>query len=175
MTEGANSREEALDSSQWRPLRLLMEAMDDDIAGLYEDAGITGLRPRFAGPLIALARHEVMSVQELATRAEVTHSAMSQTVAAMRKSELVEDAGPGDGSGGRDGRTRQVRLSQRGHELVSFVEAEWLATEASLRELEAELPYGVGQVVADVRAAFAARPFKDRLKANLERALRGEL
>lgn len=158
-----------LESSRWRPLRVLLEAMDQDIASLYDDAGITGLRPRFVGPLIQLARRGPMTIQELATAVEVTHSAMSQTAGAMRKAGLVDDAD------NPDGRTRRIQLSERGREVLPFLEAEWRATEATVRDLEAELPYPLSRVVADIQAALAQRSFKQRLGDNLAAALQGRL
>lgn len=156
--------EDLLDSSHWRPLRLLLAEIDQAIASLYEQAGITGVRTRFVGPLIQLSRRESMTIQELAVAMEVTHSAMSQTVAAMRRAGLVE------GAEGTDGRTRRVRLTGRSRELLPFLAAEWRATEASIRELDAEIPYPLSRVVDDLRAALAARPFGDRLAEHLDRA-----
>ena len=161
--------EDLLDSSRWRPLRLLQEAMDRDIASLYDEAGITGLRSRFVGPLIQLSRHESMTIQELATSVEVTHSAMSQTAAAMR------DAGFVDSAESSDGRTRRVKLSDRGREVLPFLEAEWRATEATVREVEEEIPYPLGQVIEDIAAALATRSFRQRLNDNLAKALDGRL
>lgn len=158
-----------LDSSRWRPLSQMLAAMDRDIASLYEDADIAGLRTRYVGPLIQLGRRESMTIQQLADSVEVTHSAMSQTAAAMRKAGLVEPAES------EDRRARRIRLSSRGRELLPFLEAEWRATEATVRDLEAELPYPLSQVVADIAEALRVRPFKDRLAANLQRARAGEL
>ncbi|HTF12078.1 MAG TPA: MarR family transcriptional regulator, partial [Asanoa sp.] len=67
------------------------------------------------------------------------------------------------------GRTRRIRLSARGRELVPFLAAEWRATETSLRELEAELPYPLSTVVDDIRRALERRSFRDRLRTNFER------
>lgn len=159
--------DDLLDSSHWRPLRLLLDAMDQEIAALYEQAGITGVRPRFVGPLIQLSRHEPMTIQALATSVEVTHSAMSQTAAAMRRAGLVEDAE------NPDGRTRRIRLSAHGREVLPFLMAEWRATEATVRELDAEIPYPLHRVVDDLRAALATRPFRQRLEQNLARARTG--
>ncbi|HEY8471412.1 MAG TPA: MarR family transcriptional regulator [Natronosporangium sp.] len=153
--------EDLLDSSYLRPLRLLLDQLDREIAGLYEAAGITGVRTRFVGPLIQLSRRGSMSVQQLADAMAVTHSAMSQTVAAMRRAGLVEDAE------NTDGRTRKVRLTDRSRELMPYLVAEWRATEAAIRELDAEIPYPLRRVVEDLRAAFAARPFRERLIAHL--------
>jgi DNA-binding MarR family transcriptional regulator len=159
--------EDMLDSHRWRPLRLLLDAMDQDIVSLYEEAGITGIRSRFAAPMIQLSRREPMTIQELATAIEVTHSAMSQTAAAMRTAGLVDSAE------NDNGRTRRIQLSARGRELLPFVEAEWRATEAAVRELEADIPYALTQVVEDIKAALAARSFGDRLRDNLAKVHKG--
>jgi DNA-binding MarR family transcriptional regulator len=161
--------EDLLNSSHWRPLRLMLDAMDQDIASLYDEAGITGLRTRFVGPLIQLSRHESMTIQELATSVEVTHSAMSQTAAAMRKAGFVDSAES------NDGRTRRVELSERGREVLPFLEAEWRATEETVRELDAEIPYALSQVVEDINGALATGSFRQRLNANLAKALGGRL
>ncbi|WP_234361812.1 MarR family transcriptional regulator [Plantactinospora sp. BB1] len=169
---GAEKREESrdlLDSSHWRPLWQMLNAMDQEIASLYDEAGISGLRTRFVGPLIQLSRHESMTIQELATAVEVTHSAMSQTAAAMRAAGFVDSAEGGDG------RTRRIRLSSRGREVLPLLEAEWRATEATVRELEAELPYPLSRVVEDINAALATRSFRQRLADNLAQALDGRL
>ncbi|MEV0271761.1 MarR family transcriptional regulator [Hamadaea sp. NPDC050747] len=147
--------------SRWRPLRLLLEGVDQQIASIYVDAGVDGMRTRFVGPLIHLGRRGAMTVRELAESVEVTHSAMSQTVAAMRSAGFVADAD------NPDGRTRRVQLSDRGQAVIPLLEAEWRATEEALAELEAEIPYPVTQVVADLTAALAKRSFRERLDARL--------
>jgi DNA-binding MarR family transcriptional regulator len=147
-----------LDSSYYGDLFRLLAEMDQDIAGLYAEAGIEGVRTRFVGPLIDLDRRGPLTIQELADARRVSHSAMSQTAAAMRKAGLVE---PADGT---DGRTRRVRLTERSRELVPFLRAEWRATEATVRALDAELAHPLMRAVADVRAALAARPWGPPLR-----------
>jgi DNA-binding MarR family transcriptional regulator len=155
-----------LDSSYYGGLFRLLADMDRDIAGLYAEAGIAGVRTRFVGPLIDLARSGPLTIQELADRRKGTHSAMSQTVAAMRKAGLVERAEDSDG------RTRKVRLTDTSREIMPFLQAEWRATEATVRALDAELPYPVSRMVDDIRAALATRPFAQRLRDNLAEQLR---
>lgn len=155
--------EDLLESSHWRPLRILLNAMDSQIVSLYDDEGIEGVRTRFVGPLIRLSLHGPMTIQELAARVQVTHSAMSQTASAMRKAGLVEDA---DNS---DRRTRRIQLTEHGRDLMPFLKAEWRATEAAIRELEAEIPYPLSQVVRDIEEALAKRGFKQRLLAHLDK------
>ncbi len=153
-----------LDSNHWSDLHALLAEMDRDIAGLYAEAGIEGVRTRFVSPLIALHRYGPMTIRELAAVREVSHSAMSQTAAAMREAGLVESD-----DGGGDARTRRVRLTGRARGLVPFLIAEWRATEATVRALDAALPYSLTQVTADLRALLAQRSFADRLRADLAR------
>ncbi|TWF74704.1 MarR family protein [Pseudonocardia hierapolitana] len=145
------------EQGRWRPLRRLLDAMDADIARLYTERGITGVRPRFVAPLIRLGRRGGMTIRQLAESLEVTHSAMSQTVAALQRDGLVTTAA------GADARTRQVLLTERARELLPFLEAEWRATEEVVAELEAEIPYALSQVVEDLQAALDRRSFHDRI------------
>ena len=150
-----------LDGSKWRPLRVLMAAMDRDIAALYDAAGIAGFRPRYSPALLELARRGPLTIRQLADAIEVTHSAMSQTVAAMRTAGLVTSS-PTD-----DGRTRAVKLTRKARELLPFVEAEWRATEHSVAELEDEIPYALTRVVRDIEHALVRESWSDRLQRHL--------
>jgi DNA-binding MarR family transcriptional regulator len=149
------------EQGQWRPLRQLLDAMDADIARLYTERGISGVRPRFVGPLIRLGRRGGMTIRQLTESLDVTHSAMSQTVAALQRAGLVTTAP------GADARTREVVLTERAHALLPFLEAEWRATEQVVAELEAEIPYALSQVVRDLEAALARRSFHDRIADKL--------
>jgi hypothetical protein len=89
---------------------------------------------------------------------------MSQTVAAMRTAGLVENA---PAAPGVDARTRPVQLTGRSRELIPFLEAEWRATELTVRELDAELPYPLSRVADDLAALLKRRSFAERLRGNL--------
>ena len=147
-----------------RPLKRLLDSMDDDIARIYKDRGIETVRPRFGMALIRLQHLGPLTVKERATHINVTHSAMSQTVAAMKKDALVES------SPGADARTRTIELTAQGQSLIPFLEAEWRATETAIQELNNELPYALTQVVQDMQAALAKRPFHQRIADHLEAA-----
>jgi DNA-binding MarR family transcriptional regulator len=162
MTTGPRHDEDPTQQSRWRPLRLLLAAMDDDIAELYAERGVAGVRPRYAMPLIRLAHRGPMTIQELAAALEVTHSAMSQTVSALRRDGLVAS------TPGPDARTRLVEPTDQGRELVPFLEAEWRATEGTLAELEEEVPYPLSQVVRDLQAALERVSFHDRIVQRLD-------
>jgi DNA-binding MarR family transcriptional regulator len=149
------------EQSRWRPLRVLLAAMDRDIARLYDARGLSELRPRFAMPLIRLGRSGPMTIRQLADAFDLTHSAMSQTVSAMRRQGLVHSV-PGS-----DARTREVALTEQAREIVPFLEAEWRSTERALVDLEEEIPYPLSRIVDDIEAALARRSFHDRIVANL--------
>jgi DNA-binding MarR family transcriptional regulator len=147
--------------SLWRPLRRLLSAIDADIARIYEEAGLAGVKPSFVMELLRLDAGGPMTITELARSVGRTHSAMSQKMSAMRRAGLVR-TGPGP-----DGRSKTIVLTPKARELAGRLAAEWRATEAALAELEAELPYPVTTVVRDIEAAVQQRSFYDRVKAKL--------
>jgi len=145
----------------WRPLWALFREMDGDIARLYREAEIEGVRTTWVGELLRLDRRGPMTIRELADSMGHSHSALSQKVAAMRAAGLV-DTLPGE-----DARTKRVTLTDRARSVVGRLAAEWRATERASRELEAELPYPLSQVVQDMRQALERRSFHDRIAALL--------
>lgn len=149
------------EESVWRPLRLLLAAMDDDIGRVYTDAAIDGIRPTHVMELLRLHARGPMTITELAASVHLTHSAVSQKVAALRRAGLVRTVP------GADARTKRVALTAKSRRLVPRLAAEWQATEQALVDLEAELPYPLSRVVDDLHAALARRSFHDRIAALL--------
>lgn len=149
------------EQSVWRPLRLLLDTMDADIARLYDEADLGEVRPSFVLELIRLHRYGPMTITELARSVQRTHSAVSQKVAAMRAAGLVRT------TVGADARSRRVALTAKARRITAKLAAEWQATEASVLELEAELPYPLTRVVADIEAALARRSWHDRIADKL--------
>jgi DNA-binding MarR family transcriptional regulator len=147
--------------SRWRPLRLLLDAMDADIARVYREAQIEGLKPSWVMELLRLHARGPMTIAELARSVERTHSAMSQKVSAMRAAGWVRT------SAGADARTKQVMLTARAARVAGRLAAEWRATEASVAEIEAEIPYPLTQVVTDIEQALRRKSFHDRITDKL--------
>jgi len=147
--------------STWRPLRLLMAAMDADIARIYAEAQITGLTPSMVMELLRLHARGPMTIRELADSVQKTHSATSQKVAAMRTAGLVRT------TPGADARTRKITLTAKARRIIGKLAAEWRATEAALADLEEEIPYPVGRVVTDIEAALRSKSFHDRITDKL--------
>lgn len=145
----------------WSSLHNLLATLDAEIEQVYLARGITGVRPRFAYPLIRLAHTGPLTIRELARSLDRSHSAISQTVAAMRKEGLVvSEPGP-------DARTRQVDLTERGRSLVPFLEAEWRATHAAVAELDTEVPHPLTAVVQELWRALDRRSMRQRVQDHL--------
>jgi DNA-binding MarR family transcriptional regulator len=149
------------EQSSWRPLRLLLAALDDDIATVYAQARIDGLKPSYVLELLRLHARGPMTISELAASVRRTHSAVSQKVAAMRAAGWVRT------TAGADARTKKVVLTAKARRVVDRLAAEWRATEAAVAELEAEIPYPLSRVVADIEAAVRRRSFHDRIADKL--------
>jgi DNA-binding MarR family transcriptional regulator len=147
--------------SRWRPLRLLQDAMDADIAQVYADAQVSGVKPSWVLELLRLHAQGPMTITELAESVQRSHSALSQKVAAMRAAGLVRT------TTGADARTRKVTLTAKARAITGKLAAEWRATEAAVAELEAEIPYPLSQVVTDIEAALGRRSFHDRIAEKL--------
>jgi hypothetical protein len=60
-------------------------------------------------------------------------------------------------------------LTPAAEALVDRLAAEWRATEAAVAELEAEVPYALSRVIADLEAALARKSFHDRIAERLAR------
>ena len=159
-----DERTDPTEHSRWRPLRLLQQAMDDDIARLYDAAGLEGLKPSWVMELLRLDARGPMTITELAASVQRTHSALSQKVAAMRAAGLVRT------TQGADARSKTITLTPKARRIAGRLAAEWRATEAAVTRLEEEIPYPLSRVVTDIEAALARRSFHDRIRDELERA-----
>jgi DNA-binding MarR family transcriptional regulator len=156
-----NTTPDPSEYSRWRPLRLLQAAMDADIARIYVEAQIDGLRPSFVMELLRLHARGPMTITELAESVQLTHSAISQKVAAMRSAGLVRT------TAGADARSKKVMLTAKAKRIAGRLGAEWRATEAAITEIEAEIPYPLSRVVTDIEEALRRRSFHDRIAEKL--------
>ncbi|MBF8191438.1 winged helix-turn-helix transcriptional regulator [Nonomuraea sp. K274] len=138
-------------------LRHVHDLMEGGIAELYADLGLPDYRPRFSPVVRALAAQGPMAIRDLATAIGVTHSAAGQTVAQMRRCDLVTL------EKGADARHRIVRLTGRASAALPLIEAEWAATERAVRELDAELPVPLAEVLRATVEALERRDFRARI------------
>ena len=144
-------------------MRLLQDAMDADIAKVYAEARIDGLKPSYVLELLRLHASGPMTITELARSVQRTHSGTSQKVAAMRAAGWVRT------TAGADARTKRVTLTAKASRVVGLLAAEWRATEAAVAEIEAEIPYPLSQVVTDIEDALRRKSFHDRIAGKLAR------
>lgn len=149
------------EQSRWRPVFRVLSGIDDEIARVYAENGIPDLKPTWAMEIIRLHVRGPMTIAELARSVERTHSAMSQKVAAMRAAGWLET------SPGPDARSKKVSLTPKAERIAAKLAAEWRATEASITELEAEIPYPLTRVADDISAALARKSFHDRITEKL--------
>ena len=137
--------------------------MDDDIAAVYAEARIDGLKPSFVMELLRLHARGPMTITELARSVRRTHSATSQKVAAMRAAGWVRT------TAGSDARSKRVALTAKATRVIGRLAAEWRATEAAVAEIEAESPYPLSRVVTDIEEALRRKSFHDRIAEKLAR------
>jgi DNA-binding MarR family transcriptional regulator len=149
------------EQSLWRPVHGLLADMDREIARLYAENGIADLKPNWVLVILRLRARGPMTIADLARSVDHTHSAMSQKVAAMRAAGWVET------SPGPDARSKKVSLTVKAERIAARLAAEWRATEASLAEIEAEIPYPMSRIAQDVRAVLARKSFHDRIAEKL--------
>ncbi|GAA4608765.1 DNA-binding MarR family transcriptional regulator [Actinoplanes octamycinicus] len=149
------------DHAVWRSLWDLQAALDADIARVYAEADLGGLKPVWVKELIKLHARGPMTITELAVAVGRTHSALSQKVSAMRAAGWVRTAA------GADGRTKKVVLTEKAEAVVERLAAEWRATEAAVAEIEAELPYPMTRVVRDIEEVLRRKSFRDRIAERL--------
>lgn len=155
--------EDPTERSLWGPVFRLLRDMDEEIARVYAENGIADLKPSWVTVILKLQARGPMTIAELARSLDQTHSALSQKVAAMRgKGWLATEPGS-------DARSKKVRLTARAERIADLLAAEWNATETCLEELEAELPYPLTSVAADIRHALASKRFGDRIAEKLAR------
>lgn len=141
------------------------EAIDQEIASLYDEAGIPGpAHPFREAPYPAVP-----------TRVD------DDSARDLRRGDPLGD----ESDGRRDARTRVCRKcreqrrsdpphpAERSAAGCAPLFAEWRATEATVRELEAEIPYALSQVIKHIDAALATRSFRERLNDNLAKGVEG--
>lgn len=138
-------------------LRHLLELTDGELAALERERGMADYRPRFSPVVRTLAADGPMSIRDLAVAVGVTHSAASQTVAQMVGNELVT-LRPGV-----DARQRIVHLTDRARTMLPAIKAEWDDTAAAMRELDAELPMPLAEVLSEAIHALRRRGLRERI------------
>jgi MarR family transcriptional regulator, organic hydroperoxide resistance regulator len=113
-------------------LRRLSESIDEDAGRIYVDLGID-FQQRWVGILEQLHNRGAQPVGELAASLGIRHSSVSQTRRSLEEAGLVEsEVDP------QDGRSRLLRLSGSGKDLVRRLQPLWKILNATSLELDQE-------------------------------------
>ena len=142
-------------------LRAMTAALDGDVQSLYDEFGVP-FRARFYPIVQHLLRSGPTRVNDLAAAIGVSQPAATQTIAEMTKAKLVA------ASPGADGRERRIDLTADGAAIADRLAPLWAAVEAAARELNAELPIPLSEVIAATFRALHRESFKDRIRRNLD-------
>lgn len=145
-------------------LRHLIELLDGDVERAYEELGLD-YRPRFTPVVRALMESEPRSIRDIAGHCGLTHSAVSQTVAEMKRAGLVSLVWDK-----ADGRARRARLTARCRELLPRLQQQWAATDSAADALDQELSSPLRSAVTEAIAALEKQPFRARIAARLKRS-----
>lgn len=138
-------------------VRTVLDRMDADVARVLVDLGITDYRPNFSAVIRFVVENGEVTIRDVARGLGLTHSALSQRVAEMRRRGLVELVT------GADGRERLIRLTDTARALQPALDAEWRTTAAAFDALNAELTASLRQIVDEMEAALDRRSFRDRI------------
>jgi len=144
-------------------LRHLLELLDRDVQRAYENLGLE-YRPRYTPIVRALLAAEPSSIRQIADHSGLTHSAVSQTVAQLKRQGLVKLV-----TANADARARLVRFTPRCRTLIPALQRQWAATNTAADDLDAELSSSLRNVVTEAIEALERKPFRDRIAHGMER------
>jgi DNA-binding MarR family transcriptional regulator len=137
-------------------LRHLIEHLDGSVERRYWSTGLA-YKPRYTPIVRAFLHLQKASLREISQYAWITHSAVSQTVAQMRKAGLVESVEV------TDARQRVVRLSAKANRMLPKLQSIWRATNTAADRLDADLPFPLSSLLANTIAALEKRSFEERI------------
>ncbi|MCA1661709.1 MAG: MarR family transcriptional regulator [Novosphingobium sp.] len=116
------------------------------------------MRSRFYPVMRELLTRESATIGELASAAQVSQPAMTQTVGEMVAAGLLER------SEAEDRRTRLVGLSPRGRAAVGALWPVWNAVAAAAAGLDEELSMPLARLLKEALAALERRDFAARIE-----------
>lgn len=146
----------------WDLLLSATHRLETDIEKLYLRRGAPEMRARFAAPLLHLAHAERATIARLAYTVGVTHSAMSQTVDAMRRLGWVATGR------GRDARIRVIELTDAGRTVLTALEPVRRAMVESLGELDRSVSGTPSTIGLRLTSALRQRSLYERVAAQLD-------
>jgi DNA-binding MarR family transcriptional regulator len=142
-------------------LRHLVELLDGDVEAVYREERLD-CRSRFTPIIRHLEREGPSTIRQIADSSGLSHSAISQSLSEMLKKGLVASAT------GEDARERIISLTTQGEALLPRLHQLWSGIWAAADELSAEIDAPLADVLKRAIDAVERRPFRDRIKAQVE-------
>jgi DNA-binding MarR family transcriptional regulator len=136
----------------------LLGLLDEGASQVYRDLGVD-FRPRFTPVLRHLAQQGPSSIRDLSAATCLTHSATSQTVAAMRARGLV-----GVRPGKLDARERHVHLTPKAERMRATLELAWADMDRASAALVDEAAPELTRALLVAIAALERQPFARRVE-----------
>ncbi|QDE84897.1 MarR family winged helix-turn-helix transcriptional regulator [Myxococcus xanthus] len=143
-------------------LRNLIEQLDGAVEQAYQRSGVD-CRPRYTPIVRTLMAQGPVSIRAIAQQADVSHSAVSQTVSQMVNAGLVEL------QPGADARERIVALTPRARTMLPALERQWAATNAAADQLDKELSAPLSRILVEALQALERESFDTRLEPDSAR------
>ena len=143
-------------------VRRLIELLDGDVEAIYHDQ-LPGYVPRYTPIMKALAEGTPRSIKWIAQQSSISHSAASQTIARMTKLGIVRS------QPNRDRRSRLIRLTAKGADMLPPLQKQWRATQRAADALDRELTYPLSELLAEAIERLEAKPFRNRVETGLKR------
>ncbi len=138
-------------------LRALLDQLDPAVEQAYRDLRLD-YRPRYTPVLRTLMAQGPCRIKDLALACGLSHSALSQTVAAMVHDGWLHAVI------GEDSRERILQLSPHALQALPALQAQWQATARAARSLDADLGQSLEQVLREALQVLEQRPFAQRLR-----------
>lgn len=141
-------------------LRHLIELLDNDVEKSYAEAGLDKYKPRYTPVFRALTHEQPLTIKQLTLRTKVSQPAVTQTINAMEKHQLIVRVK------GDDARENQVQLSQQGLDMLPQLQAQWQATKKAAASLDNELDHSLLATVEMAITALNNNSFQQRIAFN---------
>lgn len=141
-------------------MRRLIETLTNGMEKMYAERGITFRTGHFYA-FYAVVERGPLTINEIASLAGFSHSAVSQTIKKLASLGLIETRAT------EDGRQKSVHLTDHGTRMVEKLKPSWDAIEAVVKDAIAESGVDFLAAIAGMEAAFSRESVYDRLQAKL--------
>ncbi|MEM0910138.1 MAG: MarR family winged helix-turn-helix transcriptional regulator [Pseudomonadota bacterium] len=138
----------------------MIEKLDGSVERIYQDNG-SQFKPRFFPVINALLKQGPMSIKSLSEQTQVSHSAVSQTVAAMKKIGYVTSE-PGE-----DKRERQIVLTEKMRAELPKLQEIWQAVHTAAQKLDRETSASLHTTLSLSISALDDKSFYQRISEEM--------